>query len=475
MVKEFKFYSAGKWKSSKQKYKVINPFSEKVVAEVFVPSRKDVLDSISAAEKAFRKTRELSSKEKAEILFFVAKQIEKKKNEFARTISLEAGKPLKHSLIEVKRAILTLFFSGEEAKRIKGELLPIDLDAGSKKKLCLIKRFPLGVISGISPFNFPLNLVAHKIGPAIASGNTIVLKPAERTPLSALKLAELFHETELPKGALSVLPVDRNNAQPFVEDDRIKLLSFTGSSTVGWKLKERAGKKKVLLELGGNAATIVDETAEIKKAAEKIAKAAFSFSGQSCISVQRIMVHSKIYSAFKKELIKEIKKLNVGSPFNPRTDLSAVIDSNAAERAMNWIKEAINSGAKVLIGNKRKGNVVYPTLLENVPFTAKCYSEETFAPIKTIEKFASLNEALSKVNNSRYGLQAGIFTQHLGNAFKAFNSLDVGGLMVNEVSAFRQDNYPYGGVKDSGFGREGVKYAIQEMTELKVMVIDLSE
>lgn len=471
---ELGFIVGGREVKRDNSLEVIDYYSNKKFATVSIPKNSDIEIAIKKAKKGFEKTRKMASYEKGSSLKTISKEIKKKKKELAKIISKEAGKPIKYSLVEVDRAIQTFEIAAEEAKRIKGEVLPIDLHKRAKNKIAIIERFPIGIISAITPFNFPLNLVAHKVAPALASGNTIVVKPSERTPVSAIMLGKIVAESGYPMQAISVLPVDRKNASVFVEDERFKMVSFTGSAKVGWMIKSKAGKKRVALELGGNAATIVDETADLKEATNKIVTAAFGYAGQSCISVQRVIIVKEVYEELKNELVKKTKKIVVGNPLNEKTDVGPMINESEAIRIESWVKEAEKEGANILIGGKRKKAVYYPTILENVKPSNKCYSEEAFAPILVLKKVSGFKQAIREVNNSRYGLQGGIFTKNLDRAFLAYREIEAGGVTINEVPTFRVDNYPYGGIKDSGFGREGVKYAIKEMTEPKIGIFEVS-
>lgn len=474
MARETLFLVAGKWTASEKTYPIVEPFTGKTVAEVFQAGRRDAEDAIGKSVKAFKETQRLSGRERSEALEGISRALKEKKKEFAKTIMLEAGKPITLAMGEVGRAIATFRDGAEEAKRISGELLPLDSEEKGEGTFSFYKRFPVGPVSAITPFNFPLNLVAHKLAPAMAAGNPVILKPAERTPLSSLLLAGEVLETGWPKEALSVLTLHRQDAAPLVEDERIKLLSFTGSA-VGWELKQRAGKKKVVLELGGNAPAIVCGDADLKDAAKKIALGAYSYAGQSCISVQRILVQEKVFEPFKKEFLGEVKGLRVGSPAEAETQVGPVIDGENADRIMQWIDEAVSGGAMVLIGNKREGNIIWPTVLENVKKTSKCYCLEVFGPLSVLAPFEGLEDALEEANSSPYGLQAGIFTSSLAAAFKAFHGLEFGSVIINNTPTFRADSQPYGGVKDSGIGREGVRFAVEEMTEVRAGIIDLKK
>jgi acyl-CoA reductase-like NAD-dependent aldehyde dehydrogenase len=369
---------------------------------------------------------------------------------------------------------MTFEVAAEEARRLpgSGEVLPMDLAPHGEGRVALTRRVPIGPVAAISPFNFPLNLVAHKLAPAWAAGNPVVLKPASRTPLSALRLATLMHDAGLPDGALSVLPMTRETGDLLVRDDRYKLLTFTGSDEVGWKMKASAGRKKVVLELGGNAAVIVDEGADIATAAERVATGGFSYAGQSCISVQRVYVQAAAWDAFAAALLDKVRALVVGDPMDERTHVGPLISPDDVDRIETWTREAVAGGATVLLGGTRHSDRVFPpTVLTGVPRDAKLCAAEAFAPVVVLERVDSMDEAFAAVNDSAFGLQAGIFTPRLETTLRAFEQLEVGGVLVNDVPTYRIDHMPYGGVKDSGLGREGPRYAIEDMTELRLLVI----
>jgi glyceraldehyde-3-phosphate dehydrogenase (NADP+) len=417
--------------------------------------------------------RRLPAYERAAILARTSAAIKRERESIATTLAKEAGKPIKDALIETDRAVMTFHVASEEARRIGGEVIPMDLAEHGRGRFALTRRFPIGPVAAISPFNFPLNLTAHKLAPAVAAGNPIVLKPATKTPLSALNLARLLLESELPPGAISVLPMERKTGDRLVSDERFKLLTFTGSSPVGWGMKARAGKKRVILELGGNAGVIVDDSADLELAARRIAVGGFAFSGQSCISVQRVYVHSDVYDAFASRLTALVTALKVGDPLDPATDLGPMIEADEAERIDTWVREAVASGAQVVTGGRRLGNALYePTILSDVPADAKVCAQEAFAPLVVLARFNDFDEALREVNRSTFGLQAGVFTGNLDRALRAFDEIETGGVIINDVPTYRIDHMPYGGVKDSGLGREGPRYTIEEMTELKLLVIN---
>ena len=407
------------------------------------------------------------------ILRGIADGLRAQRESYARTIALEAGKPIVQARGEVDRAIVTFDLAADEALRLGGELLPLDLEPRSEGYLATVHRVPLGLIAGISPFNFPLNLVAHKVAPALAAGNAIVLKPASRTPLSALRLARLALESGAPPGVLNVVPAARGTGERIVADPRFRMLTFTGSAAVGWPMKARAGeKKKVVLELGGNAAALVEPDADLDWAADRCTAGGFFYAGQSCISVQRVLVHRDVYAAFRDRLLARVARLRTGDPLEETTDVGPVIDEENAKRVVAWIEEARAGGARVLAGGGRRGSLVEPAVVENPPPRAKIVCEEAFGPVVTLATYDDFEEALTAVNDSAFGLQAGLFTHDLRRVYRALEALEVGGLVVGEVPTFRTDNYPYGGVKDSGVGREGVRYAVEEMTEPRALVIN---
>jgi acyl-CoA reductase-like NAD-dependent aldehyde dehydrogenase len=396
------------------------------------------------------------------------------REECARIIAMEAAKPLKAARGEVDRTIMTYTFAAQEARRLYGETVPMDAAPGGEGRIAYTVKEPLGVIAAITPFNFPMNLVAHKVGPAIAAGNSVVLKPASQTPLSAYKVAEFFHKAGLPNGALNVI-TGRGKAigDGLLEDERVKMITFTGSPEVGKYIREKAGLKRVTLELGSNSAVIIDKNTKIEKYISRIVSGAFAFQGQVCISVQRIYVHEARFEEFVSQFISEAKKLIIGDPLHENTDLSAMISKNDVERIKGWIDSAVNNGAEVVLGGIEEGFILHPTVLLNVPPEEKISCEEAFAPVVHINRVKDIHEAIELVNASKYGLQAGIFTNDVQTAFMATRQLHVGGVMVNDFPTFRVDHMPYGGVKLSGMGREGIKYAVEEMTELKLVSFKL--
>ncbi|SNS54198.1 aldehyde dehydrogenase family protein [Sphingopyxis indica] len=433
----------------------------------------DVIDeAIAGAVRAAGPMAKLASYEKQEVLNHCVVRFKERFDELAYALCVEAGKPIRDSEGEVTRLIDTFRIAAEEAVRNYGEVQPLDISARARGYMGMWKRVPIGPCSFISPFNFPLNLAAHKIAPAIAMGCPFVMKPASMTPLGAIIMGEVLAECDiLPEGAFSILPATRDGADLFTTDERLKLLSFTGSPAVGWDLKAKAGKKKVILELGGNAAVIVDKDADLDHALERIIFGAFYQSGQSCIGVQRIIIHAEIYEKFRDMLIEKTKTLVAGDPKDRATFIGPMISEKEAARLDGWIQDAIADGAKLLTGGKRDGAMLEATLLENVDRGAKAYREEAFGPLAILSKFSDWKDAMAEVNDSKFGLQAGLFTRDFQQILDAWDELDVGGIVVNDVSSYRVDNMPYGGVKDSGLGREGIRFAMEDMSEIRNMVI----
>ncbi len=472
---EYRLLVGGEWRVSEEKVDIINPYDDSVVARVSFATEKDVEDAIESAAMAFEKTKTLPSYVRSRVLAQISKGIEERKDELARTIALESGKPIGSAKAEVARAVSTFAIAAEEANRIGGDMIPLDVTEAAKGRIGITRRVPIGPIAAITPFNFPLNLVAHKVAPAIASGCPVIVKPPSKTPITSLKLGEIAMKTELPKGAFSVLPCSTKVAEPLITDPRLKMLSFTGSAAVGWSMKKRLDpRKKIILELGGNAGMIIHRDADIDYTVGKAVVGAFAYAGQICISVQRLYLHEDIYDAFMKKFIDKVKKLKIGDPLDPSNDLGPMIDEEAAKRTQEWVEEAVRDGAKVLVGGKASGKYFEPTVLVNAPPQSKVCSEEIFAPVVAVFKYRDIDEALDGVNDSHYGLQAGLFTNDHDVIWRAFERLEVGGLIVNDTPLFRVDNMPYGGIKDSGFGREGLKYAIEEMTELRLMVLNFT-
>ena len=473
MADKRKFLVGGKWHISSEEMEVLNPYNGETVGVVCRATAEDIEVATATAVKAWETTRKLPLFQRAEILQKVSSGIEKRKEELASTICLEAGKPISLARAEVSRAVNTFQIGAEEAKRIGGELIPLDLHLRGLNRVSITRRYPLGPVIAISPFNFPLNLVAHKLAPCIASGNPMVLKPSSATPLTALILAEIVLEAGFPPPALSVLPCRPVLAEKMVVDDRFKLLTFTGSSDVGWRLKGIAGKKRTLLELGGNAGVIVHKDADLDFAAERCVTGGFSFAGQICISVQRVYVQEEVYPAFQEKILKRVKEIKVGDSQDEKTLSGPVIDDAAADRIMEWLKEAQNHGATLLTGGERDGRMIQPTVLSDVDPGLRISCREVFGPVVILAPYKDFKEAVARVNDSVYGLQAGVFTKDVHSIFYAFDEIEVGGILINDIPTWRIDHMPYGGVKDSGMGREGLKYAIEEMTELRLLIFNL--
>ena len=467
------FLVDGKWVEDGDVIDIKAPYDGAIVGRVFQGRRSHAEAAIAAAVKAFGTTRRLPAFERQRVLRRVAEGIAKRKEEFSRTLCQEAGKPIKAARTEVERAIFTFSVAAEESTRIYGEYLPLDWQEYTAGRWGIVKRFPIGPIAGITPFNFPLNLVAHKVAPAIAAGCPMVLKPAPQTPLSSLLMAEVVQQAGWPDGALNVIPLSNDDAALLVTDDRLKMISFTGSAAVGWQIKKNSGKKKVILELGGNAGVIIHNDADIEYAAERCVAGGFGYAGQTCISVQRILVQQSAYGKFTDMFLAGVKNLQIGDPLDESTDVGPLIRESDAQRAVDWVQEAVRGGARVLCGGNRKGSVVEPTVLTGTKPEMKVNCQEVFGPVVTVEPYAEFHEALRQINSSAFGLQAGLFTRDAKLMFQAFEELEVGGLLAGDVPTFRIDHMPYGGVKDSGIGREGLRYAIEEMTEPKLMVMNL--
>jgi glyceraldehyde-3-phosphate dehydrogenase (NADP+) len=471
-LKPHAIYLAGRWTESAELLDVPNPARPgELAGRTFLATESQYEEAVEAAVAAFDLTRRMPAFERAASLLAIADGIAARREEIARLITAETGKAIRDALTEVDRGVLTFRIGAEEATRIGGEVIPLDLNAASRGRLGVTRRFPIGPVAAISPFNFPLNLAAHKLAPAIAAGCPILLKPPSKAPLTMLTVAEVIAEAGLPLGAVSILPMTRELGDRMVTDERFKLLTFTGSPDVGWPMKARAGKKKVVLELGGNAGVIVDRSADLDWAVRRCVMGAFSFSGQVCISVQRLFVHETVWDEFLRRFIEAAGALRIGDPLDPATDIGPMIDSAAVARTQRRVDEAVTAGARVLQGGRADGAVFPPTILADVPADAAIYREEAFAPVVVVARFADFAEAVRAVNESRFGLQAGVFTNDLAGAWSAFESLEVGGVIVNDVPTYRIDHMPYSGVKESGQGREGVRYAIEDMTEIRLMVM----
>ncbi len=467
-----RIFLAGHWVDSPDLMTIDNPARPGEPAGfTYQATPEQYEEAVRAAVAAFEVTRRLPAYERAATLRNISSGIRARREELGRLIALEAGKPIRDALVEVDRATLTFRLGAEEAERLGGEVIPLDLMASSRGRIGITRRYPAGPVAAISPFNFPLNLAAHKLAPAIAAGCSIVLKPPSKDPLTMLTVAEIVEEAGAPAGSVSILPMSRTLGDRLVADDRFAVLSFTGSPAVGWPMKARAGKKRVVLELGGNAGAIVDRSADLDWAVRRITVGAFSYSGQVCISVQRVFVHDDVFDDFAARLVAAARALRLGDPLDPETDLGPMVDAKAAARTQAWVDEAIAAGARVLLGGHAEDTFYPPTILVDAPLDAKVCSEEAFAPLVVLARFSDFEAAVAQANNSRFGLQAGVFTNDLGDAFRAFNGLEVGGVILNDIPTYRIDHMPYGGVKDSGHGREGLRYAIEDMTEIRILVI----
>lgn len=465
-------YLGGRWLETSERQQVANPFNGEPVGEVSLAFNTEMDIAAERAQDAFEIMKRMSAGERSAILKAVATGIKERAEEFAQMISLESAKAISAARTEVQRAISTMELASEEARRIGGEVIPMDMLPVSRFKFGISRRFPLGVILGITPFNYPLNLPCHKIGPALAMGNSIIIKPATATPLSMMLLAEIVEETDLPKGAFIVLPCKGSDAEYLVSNPYIKKISFTGSAETGWRIKEIAPRKKVTLELGGNAALVIHSDSDVTEAAKKAVMGGFVYNGQVCISVQRVFIHRPVYQQALNVIIKETKQLKTGDQTDEKTFITSMITPHDADRVMGWISEALGEGAEAVTGNKREGNIIIPTVLTGTKPEMKVNCMEVFGPVITVEPYDEFEEAVAMVNGSRYGLQAGYFTKDITRIAYAYNETEAGGVIINDFPTFRLDHMPYGGVKDSGVGREGVKYAMEEMSEPRLLVID---
>jgi acyl-CoA reductase-like NAD-dependent aldehyde dehydrogenase len=461
----------GEWRTGEGTFEVRSPYDGAVVAEIGVPTDADVEEATATAAATFEESRRLPVHARADALDHISARLKETIQENARLIAQEGGKPLKWATVEATRAVSTFRWASEVIRHGDDELMRLDTEAALGSRVGILRRFAFGPVLGITPFNFPLNLVAHKVAPALAVGAPIVVKPASATPVGALRLAEIFMETDLPKGMYQVLPVRSSVADRMARDERFKKISFTGSSDIGWYLKGLDPKKRVTLELGGNAGVIVHGDADLDLAAQRIAFGGYYQAGQSCISVQRVLVQSEVYEDFANRLVKQVESLKVGDPMDPTVDVGPVIERKEVDRIDAWVKEAVSQGATVLTGGEGDGPFYTPTLIADVNPEMKVCREEIFGPVVTISPYQTFEEALAIVNDSRFGLQAGVFTNDINRAFEAHRTIEVGGVIVNDVSAFRADQMPYGGSKDSGFGREGLRFAMEEMTEPRIMVL----
>lgn len=464
------FLVAGEWRDSPDTFDVTSPFDGSVVATVCKPTSRDIEDAVAAADACFEESRKLPVHARAEALMHISARLRERTDEVAETIAAEGGKPLKWAKVEAARASSTFRWAAEEIRRGQDEIMRLDTEASLGSRLGIVRSFPLGPVLGISPFNFPVNLVAHKLAPALAVGAPIVVKPASATPLGALLLGEMFLETDLPPAMCQVLTTGGGEASKMATDERFKKITFTGSSEVGWELKGK-GKQAITLELGGNAGVIVHDDADLEHSAKRVAFGGYYQAGQSCIAVQRVLVHEAVAERFNDLLVAEIGKLRTGDPLDLDTDVGPVIDREALDRISTWVDEAVQAGAEVLTGGKREDPFYLPTVLTNTDPNMKVRCEEIFGPVITVGTYSDFEAAIGEVNNSKYGLQAGLFTKDIDRIMLAHRDIVIGGLIINDVSSFRADQMPYGGSKDSGYGREGLRYAMQEMTEPRILVI----
>lgn len=469
-----KFCIGGEWRASDDTLDVIFPYDQSLSGSVYLSTEADIEDAIQRAQRGFEVARKLPSHKRSEILMNLHNLMKDHFDELVNLMIMEGGKNRKTAVGEMTRALQTILVSSEEARRLHGEVFDIDWTPAGENRQGFTKRVPIGIVLGITPFNYPINLACHKIGPAMAVGNAILLKPAEKTPLSSVLLTQLVLEAGYPPEAISLIQCFGDKAEKMVTDPRIAMLSFTGSARVGWKLKNKAGQKKVALELGGNAGMIVHNDADLPMAISQAAAGGFANAGQNCIAVQRILLQRDIYEEFTDGFIEAVKALKVGDPRDADTDIGPLITLNDAERAEAWVSEATAGGASLLLGGGRNGTMFPPHVLADVTRDMKVACEEVFAPVVTLMPYDQWNEAIAIINDSEYGLQAGIFTNDMKRIMQAWDEIVVGGLQVNSVSTFRVDHMPYGGVKASGFGREGIKYTIEEMTELRLMVLNLN-
>ena len=462
---------AGELREGTDEWEIRSPYSGEVVGRAAVGDAELVREAIDAAAAAAPAARELPSHARAAVLHRIRSALQERREELARLLALEAGKPLAAGRLEIDRAIFVFELAAEEAKRLGGELLPLDLIAAGERRWGITRRFQLAPISGIVPFNFPLLLAAHKIAPAVACGATMVLKPPPQDPLNVLVLAEVLHDAGYPAGGLNVVPCSVEDAAPLLDDERVRMVTFTGSARAGWAIRQRAAKKKVALELGGNAGVVIEPDADVEHAARRCALGGYAYAGQSCISVQRILVHRDVYDAFTRRFVENVGALRTGDPLDEKTDVGPLIDETNAIRAETWIGDAVAAGARVAVGGRRHGPILEPTVLLDTRPEMRVNCEEVFAPVTTVRPYGDFEEALAELNATPYGLQAGLFTNDLRRIRRAYETAEVGGLIVNDISGFRVDHMPYGGVKESGQGREGVRYAIEEMTELRLLVL----
>ena len=469
-MNQYLIYSAGKFITSNQVLEVKNPFNQSLVATTYLADQFILEEGIIKALAVKEELQNIAPQKKHNILKQISNEIYANRKRLAEVLSLESAKPLKYALAEIDRSAYTFAIAAEESKKDNTQHLALNRINNTDQREGVVNYFPIGLIAGIAPFNFPMNLAVHKLAPAIASGCPIILKPASRTPLSCLELAKIIDRTELPKGSVSILPMDRATGNILVKDERFKLLSFTGSPDIGWKMKAESQKKKIVLELGGNAATIITESADLKDALTKSLMGAFAYSGQICIHAQRFIIHTSLYQKFTDDLKELTLNLKYGDPLIETTDVSNMIDEENAIRVETWINEAIQQGAQLICGGKRNRSYVEPTILTNCNHTMKVYAEEVFGPVICINSYQTIEDAIDQANNTKFGLQCGIFTNNETELNKCFKQIEVGGVIHNNVPTIRYDQMPYGGVKESGFGREGVRYAMLDMLEPKILV-----
>ncbi len=470
-MKTYPVYAGGVFRNSPETLDVHCPYTGQVFAKVSIANQDILEKSITSALNVQEEMASLPSYEKYEALRYISDTIHSNRTELATILCLESAKPMRYSLGEVDRAAQTFLVAAEESKRLPEEYMRLDWTAAAHDREAIVKSYPIGIIAGISPFNFPLNLPAHKIAPAIATGCPIILKPSSKTPLSTFELAKIIDQTNLPKGAVSILPMHKEIGNLMVAEERFSMLSFTGSPAVGWKMKTEAGNKKVVLELGGNAGVLVNEDADLKNIITSCIMGAFAYSGQVCIHAQRIFIHENVFDHFVTLFVAATENLKIGDPSSLDTDVSSMIDEGNAIRVEKWVNEAIDAGAELLTGGIRNGSLYKPTVLTNTNNKMKVCAEEVFGPVVILESVAGFEDGIRKLNDSKFGLQAGIFTNNVQLLWKAFDALKVGGVIHNDVPTFRADHMPYGGVKESGLGREGVKYAMRDMLEPKVLVL----
>jgi acyl-CoA reductase-like NAD-dependent aldehyde dehydrogenase len=467
------FLVGGEWRTSAETLDIVFPYDGSVVETCYMAAPADLEDAVTAAQRGFAALRKLPTYKRAAILNHLHRQMVERFEEIVDTLTIETGKTKGVSHAETLRAMQTVLVAAEESKRIYGEIMDLDWTPAGIHHRGFVRRVPVGIVLGITPFNYPLNLACHKLAPAIAAGCPIIIKPPEIAPLSSLLLAEMVLEAGFPPEAISVVPCPGRTAELLVTDDRISLLSFTGSAAVGWMLKSKAGRKKVVLELGGNAPAIIHNDADLGLAVTKTVAGAFANAGQNCISVQRILIQRDVYEEFCDRFVPAVEALSVGDPSEDETDIGPMISVRAAERALAWINEAVEGGAQILSGGTRDGAMLRPTVLSEVTPTMRVCTEEVFAPVVSLSPYDTWEDALALANQSEFGLQAGVFTRDIKRAMEAWDQLEVGGVLINEVSTFRVDHMPYGGVKASGLGREGVRYAMEDMTEIRLMVMNM--